>query len=89
MERFNYKKIIKSQKLRFAILRALSFVPDKFMLSLQYYIKLGRRLNFKDPKRFTEKLQLYKLYFRYPQLHKYVDKFEVRHLLEDLDMAIY
>lgn len=55
----NYKKIIKSQKLRFAILKSLSWIPDRLMLSIQYYIKLGRICDLKDPKRWTEKLQVY------------------------------
>lgn len=74
----NYKKIIKSQKLRFAILRALSWIPDNLMLPLQYRIKLGRKCNLKNPRRWTEKLQVYKMSYRNPILHKCVDKYEVR-----------
>ncbi len=74
----DYKKIFRNQKVRFAILRALSFVPDKWMLSLQYYMKLGRKLNLRSPERFTEKLQLYKIAYRNELLHKCVDKYEVR-----------
>ncbi len=87
MERFNYKKIIKSQKLRFAILRALSFIPDKWMLSLQYYLKLGRRIDFKNPKRFTEKIQVYKTGYRNELLHRCVDKYDVRQYVESLGLA--
>lgn len=78
----NYKKIIKSQKLRFAILKSLSWIPDRLMLSIQYYIKLGRICNLKDPKRWTEKLQVYKMFYRNPILHKCVDKYEVRKYVE-------
>ena len=74
----NYKKIFKSQKLRFTILNLLSWIPDKTMIKLQYRIKLGRKLNLKNPQRFTEKLQWYKLYYRNPLMHKCVDKYEVR-----------
>lgn len=87
MERFNYKKIIKSQKLRFAILRALSFIPDKWMLSLQYYMKLGRRIDFRNPKRFTEKIQVYKTGYRNEVLHRCVDKYDVRQYVESLGLA--
>ncbi|NMA31053.1 MAG: carbonic anhydrase [Candidatus Methanofastidiosa archaeon] len=45
---------------------------------LQYWIKTGRKLNLKDPKRFTEKLQWYKLYYRNPLMTQCVDKYEVR-----------
>ena len=74
----NYKKIFKSQKLRFTILNLFSWIPDKTMVKIQYRIKLGRKLNLKNPKRFTEKLQWYKLYYRNPLMNKCVDKYEVR-----------
>lgn len=83
----NYKKIIKSQRLRFAILRALSFIPDKWMLSLQYYMKLGRRIDFRNPKRFTEKIQVYKIGYRNELLHRCVDKYDVRQYVESLGLA--
>lgn len=83
----NYKKIIKSQRLRFAILRALSFIPDKWMLSLQYYMKLGRRIDFRNPKRFTEKIQVYKIGYRNEVLHRCVDKYDVRQYVESLGLA--
>ena len=62
----DYKKIFRSQKVRFLILKFLSFVPDSVMLRLQYRIKMGLKLNLDDPKRFTEKLQWYKIYHRDP-----------------------
>ena len=77
-----YKKIIKSQKIRFTILNLLSWIPDRLMIKIQYRIKLGRKLNLKNPKRFTEKLQWYKLYYRNPIMHQCVDKYEVRKFVE-------
>lgn len=74
----NYKKIIRNQNTRLAILHALRWIPDRIMLSIQYRIKLGRRCDFSNPLRWTEKLQLYKMYYRNPILHKCVDKYEVR-----------
>ena len=74
----NYKKIIKSQNLRFKILNCFSWVPDKLMVKIQYKIKTGRKLNLNNPTRFTEKLQWYKLYYRNQVMHKCVDKYEVR-----------
>ena len=65
-----YKKIFKSKKLRFAILSALRFIPDKPMLKIQYRIKNGRKLNLKDPKRYTEKIQWYKLNYRDPVMQQ-------------------
>lgn len=79
----NYKKIIKSQKVRLKILNLLSFVPDKTMIKFQYRIKMGRKLNLKNPQRYTEKLQWYKLYYRKPIMAKCADKYEVRQYIEN------
>ena len=57
----NYKKILKNRDVRIKILNFLSFVPDKIMVKIQYYVKTGRKLNLKNPQRYTEKLQKYKL----------------------------
>lgn len=78
----DYKKIIKSQQLRFTILRCLQWVPDSIMLRIQYRIKMGFWPDFKHPKRFTEKLQLYKMKYRDPIMHQCVDKYEVRKYVE-------
>lgn len=74
----NYKTIIKSRETRIKILKLLRFIPDKPMVMLQYKIKLGRFLNLKNPKRFTEKLQWLKLYYRNDLMIKCVDKYDVR-----------
>lgn len=78
----NYKKFIRSQKLRFAILSAFSWIPDRLMLALQYRIKLGRSCNFSNPQRWTEKLQMYKMKYRNKTLHTCVDKYDVRNFVE-------
>lgn len=88
-----YKKILKSSKVRHSILSVLRFVPDKTMLKLQYRIKFGRKLNLKSPKRFTEKIQWYKLYYKNGIMPQCSDKYLVReyikskgleHILNDL-----
>lgn len=83
----NYKKIFKNQNTRFAILKALSWVPDSIMLPLQYWIKMNRRCNLKQPERWTEKLQVYKMYYRNPVLFQCVDKYEVRKFVESKGCA--
>lgn len=45
-------------------------------------MKLGRKLNLKDPKRYTEKLQWYKLYYRDPVMQQCADKYAVRAYVE-------
>lgn len=79
----NYKKLIPNREIRLKILRLLSFVPDKYMIKTQYYLKTGRRLNLKNPRRFTEKLQWYKLYYKNPEMIRCVDKYEVRKYVEE------
>ncbi len=77
-----YKKIFRSVKLRHAILNMLHFLPDKAMISIQYRIKMGKRLNLKAPMTYTEKLQWYKLYYRDPLMTECADKNLVRDYLE-------
>lgn len=54
------------------------WIPDKLYLKWIYWLKLGRKLDLKSPKRFTEKLQWLKLYDRKPFYAKLVDKAEVK-----------
>lgn len=79
----NYKKIFKSKKIRFAILSALKFIPDKMMLKIQYRIKSGRKLNLNEPKRYTDKIQWYKLYYRNELMRKCADKYTVREYIKE------
>ncbi len=81
-----YKKII-PKKMRFAILKMLRFIPDKPMIKLQYRIKLKRKLNIENPKRYTEKLQWYKLYYRNEKMPICVDKYMVRQYIEEKGLA--
>ena len=78
----DYKKIIKSRKMRLKILSLLRFIPDKTMLKIQYRIKLGRKLDLKNPKRFSEKLQWYKLNYKNPLMIQCVDKYDVREYIK-------
>lgn len=78
----SYKKMIITQETRLNILKKLRFIPDEMMIRLQYKIKLGRSLNLKKPKRFTEKLQWYKLYYRNELLTIGSDKYKVREYVE-------
>lgn len=88
-----YKKIFKNKKLRYGILSFLRFIPDRQMLKLQYWIKFKRKLDLKSPKRFTEKIQWYKLYYKNDIMPSCSDKYMVReyikskgleHILNDL-----
>src|SRR5690625_5133983 len=90
----NYKKVIKSRKIRLKILRFFNFLPDKMMLKIQYFIKHKRKLNISPPKQFTEKIQYYKLYYRNKNMPNCVDKYNVRKYiktkgLEDILIPLY
>lgn len=79
----NYKKIIKDQRVRFALLKAMSFIPDGLMVRAQYYVKFGRKLHLKKPQRFTEWIQWYKVFWRDPVMCQCVDKADVRDFVKE------
>lgn len=83
----DYKKIIKNQNTRLKILGLTEFIPDKKMLKFQYKIKTGNKLNLKNPSRFTEKLQWYKLNYRDPLLTICADKYKVRKYVESKNLG--
>lgn len=85
----NYKKIFRSQKVRFYILRMLSWVPANLMLKAQYWIKFNRTLDLNKPKRFTEKIQHYKIYYRNPDMCGCVDKYLVRGFVDSIGCGQY
>lgn|SRR5699024_1455743 len=90
----NYKNLIKSENSRFKILKLFEFIPDRFMIQLQYFMKSGRIINLKKPKRFSEKLQWYKLYYRDSLMTKCADKYKVREYvsskgLDDILIPLY
>ncbi|MCD4827128.1 MAG: hypothetical protein K8Q99_05050 [Acholeplasmataceae bacterium] len=81
-----YKKIFKSKKTRDRILKILFFIPNKLMLKIQYKIKLKRFPNFSHPKRFTEKIQLYKINYKNDILKKCIDKYAVREYVKSKNL---
>lgn len=85
----NYKNFIKSRRLRVLMLTFFSWVPDSIMLRIQYRMQTGRKLNLKNPKRFTEKLQLYKMKYRNPDMLRCTDKYEVRKYIEEKGFGEY
>lgn len=72
-----------SRRIRCKILRFLSFIPDVPMVRLQYKLKTGVSLNLYNPRRFTEKLQLYKLFYRDPVMKQCVDKADARNYVSN------
>lgn len=73
-----YKILIPSRNIRIKLLEFFEFVPDRWMLKMQYFIKFRRKLDFENGRRYTEKIQWYKLYYKHELMRKCVDKFLVR-----------
>ncbi len=59
------------------------FLPDKLYLKWKYKLLIGKKLDLKNPKLLSEKLQWLKLYNRNPEYTKMVDKYEVRNYIEN------
>lgn len=83
----DYKKIIRSRRLRIKIMQFLSFFPDSLMIKAQYRVKTGRKLNLNNPQRYTEKLQWYKIHYKNPTMKQCVDKHEVREYVRQKGLA--
>lgn len=60
----------------------LNLLPDSIVVRLQYYASLGRWPNLKNPQRYTEKLEWYKLNYRTPLMTQCADKYRVREYIE-------
>lgn len=58
-------------------------MPDRLYLKLMYQVKLGKRLNLKNPTSFNEKLNWLKLYDRRDIYTQMADKFEVRRIVKE------
>ena len=60
------------------------FIPDEIFLKLMYKVRLGRKLELKEPKTFNAKLQWLKLYDRNPKYTELVDKIKVKKRIANL-----
>lgn len=72
-----------SSKTKNIICRFLGIIPTKIFLRILYKIKTGRKLNLKDPKTYSEKLNWLKVYDKNPLYTKLVDKYEVRSFVKE------
>ncbi len=62
----------------------LNWMPDKMYLKFKFRVKIGKKLNLKNPQTFNEKLQWLKLYDRKPIYTTMVDKYEVKKYVADI-----
>jgi len=74
------KSVIKKPKL--LLIKPLMFLSplfgDKIYIKMLFPLKVGYKLNLKNPQSFNEKLQWLKLYYRDPLLPNLVDKYEYK-----------
>ncbi len=66
------------------LMKVAPIIPDKLYLRIWYRLKLGEKLNLKNPKTFSEKLQWLKLYDRNPVYTTMVDKYAVKQYVADI-----
>ena len=64
-------KIIRATFLKYIL-------PSRTCLKIRFYARMGRKLDLKNPKTYSEKLQWLKLYDRNPEYIKMVDKYDVK-----------
>ena len=72
------------RNLRGKIMNFLRFLPDKTYLRLFYFSTTGRKINFKNPVGYNEKLQWLKVNDRRPEYSKLVDKLAVREHIDQV-----
>lgn len=63
---------------RVCLLRLSSLFPKRFVISWRYRLVTGRFPDVRNPKRFTEKLQWYKMNYHDPLMVQCADKYSVR-----------
>ena len=68
---------------KLSVLGFFDWMPDEPYLQLQYWARLNRRLNLKNPQTYNEKLQWLKLHDRKPEYSRMVDKYEVKKYVSD------
>lgn len=72
------KKILNNYFVKKIVSIVFKLLSDEQIIRLQYRVVLNRKLNIKNPKRFTEKIQWYKLNYRNTLMTQCVDKYRVR-----------
>lgn len=61
-----------------------TWLPDSLYLKIMFRLKMGHRLDLKNPSTFNEKLQWLKLYNRKPEYTRMVDKSEAKIVAENI-----
>lgn len=66
------------------LFNCFTWLPDKLYLKLLFRLKMGKKLNLRNPQTFSEKLQWLKLYDRKPEYTRMVDKYAVKYYVADI-----
>ncbi|WP_349509440.1 ATP-grasp fold amidoligase family protein [Bacteroides fragilis] len=81
-------KVFVKDNFRLALLVLLDkicfLIPDKSYLQWRYYLSFSRKLDLKNPRTFSEKLQWLKLYNRRMEYTRMVDKVEAKKYVSEL-----
>ena len=72
-----------NENLKTKIEKTLSFINDKSYISALYFFHFKRVINWKNPQRFSEKIQILKLKDRNSLYTKMVDKYEVKKYISE------
>lgn len=68
----------------FLLNRSARIWPDKLFLQLKYYLITNKKLNLKNARTFSEKIQWLKLYNRCPEYTLMVDKYAVKQYVSSI-----
>lgn len=81
------KRIISNKELRLKVNRILTQnISEEKVIKFLYYISMGEKLNLKNPQKFNEKIQWYKLNYREKLMVQCSDKYLVRHYVKDVGL---
>lgn len=58
--------------------------PDKLYITLQYFLRMRKVINWKEPQTFNDKLNWLKIYDRNPYYTKLADKYEVKSIVSEI-----
>lgn len=83
------EKIMNKEAIMSFAKKSLKFLPDKVYVRLYFYLRVGRKLNLKDPVHFNDKLQWMKFNYRFPLQTIVSDKLLVRDYVEEKIGAKY
>lgn len=79
----NFKVLLDRRSFCLSCLRRTNCLfSDKFYLSKYYYYQTGDKLDLENPRRFNEKLQWLKIYYKRPDYTNMVDKYAVKEYVE-------